>query len=160
MSFEYTVCYFKFRSGESHDIGPRLQYFLSLLFWQLHTLDLMENLNIPSFLSSFFSSVDWKDVRIQEPTNFSNKWYSHKFIGPWLRYKISLSLESNSLLWVNGVFSCGKYSLDVGDPRHKKLPSIRNQNGSTDSVPFKFELKFNIVPQPSTRNPNFEICAL
>lgn len=37
---------------------------------------------------SIYSSVDESDFRIFEPTPFSPKCHSHKFVGPGLRYEI------------------------------------------------------------------------
>ena len=55
------------------------------------------------------SSVDSNDFRINDPSPFNSKWYSHKFKGPGLRYEICISL-SGHIVWTNGPFPYGKYS--------------------------------------------------
>jgi hypothetical protein len=37
--------------------------------------------------------VDGTDFRINEPTDFSTKWFSHKFKGPGLRYEVAISIK-------------------------------------------------------------------
>ena len=51
---------------------------------------------------------DVTNFRIQEPTPFSKRWYSHKFKGPGLRYEIAVSIEDGDL-WTNGPFPAGQY---------------------------------------------------
>lgn len=54
-------------------------------------------------------SIDGTDCRIQEPTPFDSKWYSHKFRGPGLRYEIGVSIDEGNIIWANGPFQCGSW---------------------------------------------------
>ena len=54
-------------------------------------------------------SVDGSDFRIQEPSPFSKKWYSHKFHGPGLRYEVGVSVACGDIVSVNGPFPCGSF---------------------------------------------------
>jgi hypothetical protein len=37
-------------------------------------------------------TVDGTYFRINEPTDFSTKWFSHKFKGPGVRYQVAISI--------------------------------------------------------------------
>ena len=37
-------------------------------------------------------------------------WFSHKFKGPGLRYKVAVSIKSRNIVWTNGHFPSGSYS--------------------------------------------------
>jgi hypothetical protein len=50
--------------------------------------------------------VDGIDFDIQEPTNFSSRWYSHKFRGPGLRYEIAVCIKTGKIVAFNGPFEC------------------------------------------------------
>ena len=54
-------------------------------------------------------SLDATDCRIQEPTPFSTKWYSHKFKGPGLRYEVALTIKNGEIAWLNERFPCGSH---------------------------------------------------
>lgn len=56
-----------------------------------------------------FCSLDGLDLKIQEPTPFSTKWFSHKFRGPGLRYEIALNIRKGEIVWVHGGYPCGLY---------------------------------------------------
>lgn len=56
-----------------------------------------------------FCSLDGLDLKIQEPTPFSPKWFSHKFRGPGLRYEIALNIRTGEIVWVHGGYPCGLY---------------------------------------------------
>jgi hypothetical protein len=53
--------------------------------------------------------LDGTDFRIQEPSPFDRKWFSHKFHGPGLRYEVALSIKTGNIVWVNGGVPCGEY---------------------------------------------------
>lgn len=55
-------------------------------------------------------SVDGTDFRIEEPTPFSPKWFSHKFRGSGVRYELGVALGTTQIVWVNGPFPAGSYS--------------------------------------------------
>jgi len=55
-------------------------------------------------------TVDGTDCMIEEPVPFSPKWYSHKFHGPGVRYKIGAGVQTGWIVWVNGPFPCGEWS--------------------------------------------------
>jgi len=57
-----------------------------------------------------YTSVDGSDFRINEPTPFSTKWYSHKHNGPGLRYEIAVSIFGGRIVWASGPFKCGENS--------------------------------------------------
>ena len=54
-------------------------------------------------------TVDGTDFRIQEPSPFDPKWYSHKFRGPGLRYEIGVCIKTGWIVWVNGPFPAGAW---------------------------------------------------
>ena len=59
-------------------------------------------------------SVDGVDFRINEPWPFerlwSERWYSHKFKGPALRYEVALCILTGDIVWTNGPFPAGMWS--------------------------------------------------
>ena len=59
-------------------------------------------------------SVDCVDFEINEPSPYklpeSRIWFSPKFKGPGLKYKIALSILSGDIAWVNGPFPCGMHN--------------------------------------------------
>lgn len=57
-----------------------------------------------------FCSIDGVDFKIDEPTPFSSRWFSHKFRGPGLRYEIGLCIRSGNIVWKHGGYPCGEYS--------------------------------------------------
>ena len=56
-----------------------------------------------------FVSLDGTDFRINEPTPFDKKWYSHKFRGPGLRYEIGLCIRTGHIVWAHGGLPCGEW---------------------------------------------------
>lgn len=54
-------------------------------------------------------TVDGTDFRIEQPTPFAKKWYSHKFKGPGLRYEVAVSIKGGDIVWTNGPFPCGSW---------------------------------------------------
>jgi hypothetical protein len=82
-------------------------------------------------------TVDGIDFAIQEPTNFSSRWFSHKFGGPGLRYEIAVCIHTGKIVSFNGPFECGswpdlkifrsrlKQNLTVGE----KVVADRGYNG-------------------------------
>jgi hypothetical protein len=59
--------------------------------------------------STCLISVDGTDCPIREPTEFSSRWYSHKFRGAGLRYEIGISIQTGWVVWKNGPFPCGLF---------------------------------------------------
>ena len=49
-------------------------------------------------------TVDGVDFRIEEPTPFSKKWFSHKFHGPGLRYELGVCIQTGDIVSFNGPF--------------------------------------------------------
>jgi hypothetical protein len=45
-----------------------------------------------------------------EPSEFSPKWYSHKFHGPGLRYELGLCIRTGEIVWAHGGLPCGEWS--------------------------------------------------
>ena len=54
-------------------------------------------------------SIDGTDCRIREPIPFNEKWYSHKFKGPGIRYEIGVAING-PIVWVHGGFPCGEWN--------------------------------------------------
>ena len=54
--------------------------------------------------------VDGTDFCINKPMPYSPKWYSHKFNGPGLCYKVGISIINGDIVWINGPFPCGSWS--------------------------------------------------
>jgi hypothetical protein len=44
-------------------------------------------------------TVDGTYFRINEPTDFSTKWFSHKFKGPGVRYEVAISTGGGYCLY-------------------------------------------------------------
>ena len=38
------------------------------------------------------------------------KWYSHKFLGPSVRYEIAVCIQTGDIVWHNGPFPCGRWA--------------------------------------------------
>jgi DDE superfamily endonuclease len=55
-------------------------------------------------------TIDGTDFQIQEPIPFSNKWYSHKFGGPALRYELGVAISTGDIVWFNGPFPAGRFN--------------------------------------------------
>jgi hypothetical protein len=54
-------------------------------------------------------TVHGTDFRINEPTDFSTKWFSHKFKGPGLRYEVAISIMGGGIVHIQGPNPCGKW---------------------------------------------------
>ena len=54
-------------------------------------------------------SVDGTDFRIQEPSPFNRKWFSKKFKGPGVHYKVGICIKSDEIAWINGHFPWGEW---------------------------------------------------
>lgn len=54
-------------------------------------------------------TVDGTDFRIEQPSPFSKRWYSHKFKAPGLRYEVAVSILGGDIVWTNGPFPCGAW---------------------------------------------------
>ena len=44
-----------------------------------------------------------------EPRPFDPCWFSHKFKGPGLRYKVGICIQTGEIVWVNGPYPCGSW---------------------------------------------------
>jgi DDE superfamily endonuclease len=55
-------------------------------------------------------TIDGTDFKIQEPIPFNKKWYSKKFNGPGVRYRVGICIQTGWIVWVNGPFPCGEWS--------------------------------------------------
>ena len=89
-------------------------------------------------------TVDGTDFRIQEPTPFSPRWYSHKFCGPGVRYEVGVCIKTGWIVWINGPFPCGEwpdlriacdaliYALDPGE-FYIADGGYREMNGYSDT---------------------------
>ena len=51
-----------------------------------------------------FISLDNMDFHIQEPSTFDPMWYSHRFEGPGVQYKVGICLQTGWIVWWNGVY--------------------------------------------------------
>lgn len=54
-------------------------------------------------------SVEGTDCRINGRSKLSRMCFSHKFIGPGLRYEIGVSVLTGHIVWVNGPNQCSAY---------------------------------------------------
>jgi hypothetical protein len=45
------------------------------------------------------------DFRILEPTEFDQKWFSHKFRGSGVRYEIGLCIATGNIVWAHGEYT-------------------------------------------------------
>ena len=54
-------------------------------------------------------TVDGTDCKIYEPTPFDPKWFSHKFLGPGVRYEVGICIVTGKIVWVHGPFPCGDW---------------------------------------------------
>ena len=59
--------------------------------------------------SNCFFSLDGIDCRINEPSPFDARWWSHKFNSAGLRYEVGISIYSGHIIWVNGSVPCGEW---------------------------------------------------
>ena len=57
------------------------------------------------------TSVDGVDFEIQKPGPYtkvySDRWFSHKFKGPGLRYEIMIAIQTGDIVSLYGPFPCG-----------------------------------------------------
>ena len=53
--------------------------------------------------------MDGTDFPVTESTPFWPGWYSHKFKGAGVRYKIGVANSTGWLVWVNGPYACGQW---------------------------------------------------
>lgn len=49
------------------------------------------------------------DFEINEPSPFSPKWFSHKFLAAGLRYEIGLNVRTGHIVWASGGYPCGDW---------------------------------------------------
>lgn len=56
-----------------------------------------------------FTSLDGVDIKINEPSPFSPKWFSHKFKSAGLRNELALCIRTGHIVWANGGFPCGDW---------------------------------------------------
>ena len=54
-------------------------------------------------------SVDGTDFKINEPSPWSSKWYSHKLEHAGLRYELGICLQTGWIVWVNGPYAPGHW---------------------------------------------------
>lgn len=56
-----------------------------------------------------YTSIDGVDFEINEPSPFSNIWFSHKFKASGLRYEIALCIWTGEIVWAHGGYPCGSW---------------------------------------------------
>ena len=54
-------------------------------------------------------SVDGTDFKINEPTPFSKKWFSHKENHAGLRYEVGICIQTGWIVWTNGPYPPGHW---------------------------------------------------
>jgi hypothetical protein len=88
-------------------------------------------------------SVDGTDFEIQEPSPFSQKWFSHKFKGAGVRYEVAICIQTGEPVWINGPFPCGSWNdlriarsalVDALDPGEYYLADGGYRDGNQWSV--------------------------
>jgi hypothetical protein len=57
----------------------------------------------PANRARYLLTIDGTDCPIQEPSNFSKSWFSHKFKGPAVKYELGVDMEGN-LVWISGPY--------------------------------------------------------
>jgi hypothetical protein len=72
--------------------------------------------------STCLISIDGTDCPIQEPLPFSGRWYSHKYKGPGLQYKIAVCIQTGWVVWKNGPYPCAAYP-DLSIAHEKLVPA-------------------------------------
>ena len=55
-------------------------------------------------------TVDGTDCKIQDPSPFQTKWYSHKHNGLGLHCELAVSVSLGHIGWANGPYPCGSFS--------------------------------------------------
>ena len=65
-------------------------------------------------------SVDGTDFQIQEPTDFSKVWFSHKFKSAGLRYEVAIAIQTGHVVWTNGPYPAGWSDLKIFRDKLKK----------------------------------------
>ena len=76
------------------------------LFLKIHFETQLRNKS----LEGSFMSIHGTDFKINEPSPFDKSWFSHRYNGPGVRYKIGISIETPKIVWSNGPRPCGAYS--------------------------------------------------
>lgn len=61
----------------------------------------------------FILSVDGTDCHIEEPRPFERKWFSQKFKGPGVKYKVALDVLTGNCVWINGPFKASKNDITI-----------------------------------------------
>ena len=69
-------------------------------------------------------TVDGTHFRIQEPTPFDKKWFSHKFNGAGLAYEIGIAISTGDIVWFNGPFRAGLPDINIFRSKLKKNLSL------------------------------------
>ena len=59
--------------------------------------------------------IDGTDVPINEPGDRSSIWWSHKFNGPGLRYKVATCIATSDIVWFCGPFPCNYNNRNIFD---------------------------------------------
>ncbi len=54
-------------------------------------------------------SIDGTDCKVNEPSPFSKRWFSHKFKHAGLRYEIGLCIQTGWIVWIMGPFAAGDW---------------------------------------------------
>ena len=80
-----------------------------VVLMEIEVID-FENRHVPGNIRHVAKvSIDGTDMRINEPTPWSTKWYSHKFHAAGLRYEIGICIVSGDIVWVIGGYACGDW---------------------------------------------------
>jgi DDE superfamily endonuclease len=59
--------------------------------------------------STCLVTVDGTDCEIVEPSDFSSRWFSHKFHGAGLRYEVGVCIQTGWIVWKNGPYPAGSF---------------------------------------------------
>lgn len=116
--------------------------------------------NAPNGTTTFVS-LDGTDFRIMEPTEFSTRWYSHKFRGPGLRYEVGLCITTGHIVWAHGGLPCGEWPditlardvfIHLLDPGEKTLADGGYRNSDYFENPNGDQHKKKILARHETVN--------
>jgi hypothetical protein len=59
--------------------------------------------------NGFSVTVDGRDLRIYETTDFNTKWFSRKFHGPGICYEVAISMNGGQIVHIQGPYPAGKW---------------------------------------------------
>jgi hypothetical protein len=68
-------------------------------------------------------SLDGTDCQVNEPSEFSSRWFCHKHKCAGLRYEVGICIQTGWIVWTNGPYPCGTFP-DITIARHLLIPEL------------------------------------